>query len=53
MCLSVCLLIVFFCLKPSWKIDMSNQWLLEIKSILLLDGEKFMVCPYSDIIHYK
>ena len=34
MCLSVCLLIVFFCLRPSWKIELSNEWPLGIKSIL-------------------
>ena len=25
------LYIVFFCLRPSWKIDVSNEWSLEIK----------------------
>jgi len=35
--LSVCLLIVFYCLRPSLKIGvLSNEWPLEIKSLLLL-----------------
>ena len=35
--LSVCLLIVFYCLRPSRKIGvLSNEWPLEIKSLLVL-----------------
>ena len=34
---SVCVYIysVIFCLRPSWEIDLSNQWPLEITSLLL------------------
>jgi len=35
--LSVCLLIVFYCLRPLWKIDvLSLKWPLKTKSLLLL-----------------
>jgi len=35
--LSVCLLIRFYCFRPSWKIDvLSIEWPLEINSLLFL-----------------
>jgi len=35
--LSMCLLLVFYCLRPSWKIDvLSNEWPLEIDFIIII-----------------
>ena len=37
MYMSVCVLIDFFCLRPSWKNDvLSNEWPLQIKCITLV-----------------